>query len=175
MPALDTCGGHVDPGGWYHWHTASTDIETVFAHEDVDADCHLEQDASALFGYAFDGYPIYGSTDSDGAVPSDLDACNEHIGTTREHPKGAYHYHASLDFPNLPPCLIGVQAKENFTTTAEVGVGASPPPGQAITRRSPPGGDGPGGPGQGREPEQGGLPPGFEEAGYQALGSQTTR
>jgi len=19
MPALDTCGGHVDPGGWYHW------------------------------------------------------------------------------------------------------------------------------------------------------------
>ncbi|SNS59529.1 YHYH protein [Antarctobacter heliothermus] len=20
MPALDICGGHVDPGGWYHWH-----------------------------------------------------------------------------------------------------------------------------------------------------------
>lgn len=27
MPALDTCGGHVDPGGWYHWHATSTDIE----------------------------------------------------------------------------------------------------------------------------------------------------
>ncbi|MEH6741637.1 MAG: hypothetical protein V7695_24245, partial [Sulfitobacter sp.] len=24
MPALDTCGGHIDPGGWYHWHATST-------------------------------------------------------------------------------------------------------------------------------------------------------
>lgn len=29
MPALDTCGGHIDPGGWYHWHATSTDINTV--------------------------------------------------------------------------------------------------------------------------------------------------
>ena len=41
MPALDTCGGHVDPGGWYHWHATSTDIATVFATEHVDADCAI--------------------------------------------------------------------------------------------------------------------------------------
>jgi YHYH protein len=30
MPALDTCGGHIDPGGWYHWHATSTDINSVY-------------------------------------------------------------------------------------------------------------------------------------------------
>ena len=30
MPALDTCGGHVDPGGWYHWHSTSSDMKTVY-------------------------------------------------------------------------------------------------------------------------------------------------
>ena len=61
MPALDTCGGHVDPGGWYHWHATSTDVATVFEAEDVAADCALEQNASAQFGYAFDGFALYGS------------------------------------------------------------------------------------------------------------------
>lgn len=69
MPALDTCGGHVDPGGWYHWHAASTDINTVFKHEHVDASCALKQKADALFAYAFDG-----SVDSDGKVPTPIDA-----------------------------------------------------------------------------------------------------
>ncbi len=27
LPALDPCGGHIDPGGWYHWHATATDIE----------------------------------------------------------------------------------------------------------------------------------------------------
>lgn len=58
MPALDTCGGHIDPGGWYHWHATSTDIETVFAQEGVVADCALEQNSAALFGYAFDGFAV---------------------------------------------------------------------------------------------------------------------
>lgn len=75
MPALDTCGGHVDPGGWYHWHATSTDINTVFKHEHVDASCALKQKADALFAYAFDGYAIYGSVDSDGKVPTNLAAC----------------------------------------------------------------------------------------------------
>lgn len=123
MPALDTCGGHVDPGGWYHWHAASTDVETVYHNEDVVADCGLEQDPTAQFGYAFDGFAIYGSRDADNTAPTDLDACNGHIGMT---PQGetVYHYHASESFPNLPPCLVGVQAKDNFTTTATAGVGA---------------------------------------------------
>lgn len=152
MPALDTCGGHVDPGGWYHWHGTSTDIETVFAHENVNADCALAQDASAQFGYAFDGFAIYGSADADGTAPSDLDACNGHIGMT---PTGeqVYHYHASQEFPNLPPCLVGVQAQSNFTTTATAGIGATR---AGMDGRNEPPRPGNGGPG--------GMPPGFEQA-----------
>ncbi|QCB47053.1 YHYH protein [Hydrogenophaga sp. PAMC20947] len=156
MPALDTCGGHVDPGGWYHWHATSTDINTVFEHDHVDASCALAQKADALFAYAFDGYAIYGSVDSDGKVPSNLDACNGHTGPTREVPDGAYHYHASLKFPNLPTCLSGVVAKNNFSTNAKQGIGA---PGA-------PGGPGAGGPGQG-------TPPGFDAAAKRLGVSQT--
>lgn len=148
MPALDTCGGHIDPGGWYHWHATSTDINTVFEHEHVDATCALKQKADALFAYAFDGYAIYGSVDSDGKVPTNLDSCNGHTGPTAENPKGAYHYHASLKFPNLPACLSGVVAKNNFSTTAKQGIGAQGGPGA--------GGSGPGG--------HGNAPPGFDAA-----------
>ncbi|GAB5490954.1 MAG: hypothetical protein Phog2KO_11690 [Phototrophicaceae bacterium] len=126
LPALDTCGGHVDPGGWYHWHATASDIDTVFEEEEVDAHCHLDQSASSLFGYAFDGYAIYGSAEPDGHVAEDLDECNGHFGPTPENPDGEeYHYHARLDFPNLPTCLVGVVANNSFSTTASSGIGAN--------------------------------------------------
>nr|WP_323782038.1 YHYH protein [Amylibacter sp.] len=153
MPALDTCGGHIDPGGWYHWHATSTDIQTAFKTEDVDAVCALPQDPGAQFGFAFDGFPIYGSLDSDHQTPTNLDACNGHIGMTKDFDAPIYHYHASTDFPNLPPCLVGVQAQDNFATTAQVGIGAHPTEGTDITRNDPPGGGGPRG-----------MPPGFDSA-----------
>jgi hypothetical protein len=146
MPALDTCGGHIDPGGWDHWHATATDIDSLYAHDHIDlyahdhidADCGLDQSASAQFGYAFDGSAMFVSADADGAVPTDLDACNGHIGPTPTHPAGEYHYHATTDFPNLPACLTGVQAEVNFRTTAPTGIGS--------------GNSGGGGPGQGRMP-----------------------
>jgi hypothetical protein len=153
MPVLDTCGGHVDPGGWYHWHATSTDIETVYDAHDIDADCGLAQDSGAQFGYAFDGFAMYGSTDSDGTMPTDLDACSGHVGVIGEDGTAAYHYHATSDFPNLPGCLVGVQAQNNFSTTAQAGIGANPPEGTDITRGEPPRGNGPGG-----------MPPGFDDA-----------
>ena len=139
MPALDTCGGHVDPGGWYHWHANANDIETVFEAKDIDADCHLHQDATAPFGYAFDGYPIYGSLEANGQTPQMLDSCRGHFGEMANGKVG-YHYHTSDTFPNLPPCLSGVVAVGNIETTAQVGIGANPPEGSEITRRNPPGG-----------------------------------
>lgn len=130
LPALDTCGGHVDPGGWYHWHATASDIDSSLDHEGVeDVHCHLEQSASALFGYAFDGYPIYGSAEPDGTLPTDLDECNGHVGITPDNEESEYHYHATLDFPNLPSCLVGVVASNNFTTTATAGIGAGGGPG----------------------------------------------
>ncbi|WP_409439535.1 YHYH protein [Psychromonas sp. GE-S-Ul-11] len=145
MPALDKCGGHVDPGGWYHWHSTATDIDSVYKEEHLDIECHIEQKASAIFAYAFDGFPIYGSLELSGKIPENLDICGGHFGPTNEYPKGIYHYHASTTFPNLPTCLHGVVAKDNFSTTAKQGIGAE------------------GGPGQGGGPGHG-TPPGFDKA-----------
>ncbi|PVB60976.1 YHYH protein [Labrenzia sp. 011] len=146
LPALDVCGGHIDPGGWYHWHATSTDVDTLFDAEGVAADCALAQDATAQFGYAFDGFPMFGSLEADGTEPQDLDACHGHVGETALG--RTYHYHASAAFPNLPPCLVGVVAQDNFATTAKAGIGAANFAG----------------PGQG-----GGMPPGFRDAA-QTLG-----
>jgi len=151
MPALDTCGGHIDPGGWYHWHATSTDIDTVFDQANVAAHCALEQDSTALFGYAFDGYPMVGSTEMDGAPVTGLDQCNGHVGETAVGK--TYHYHASEEFPNLPACLVGVQAQTNFSTTATAGVGALRA-GEGGRNEPPRPNDG--GPGQ--------IPSGFDEA-----------
>lgn len=151
MPALDTCGGHVDPGGWYHWHATATDIDTTFETAGVDASCALTQDSAAQFGYAFDGFALFGSAEFDGTSPTDLDTCNGHVSMTTVGE--VYHYHATTDFPNLPPCLVGLQATDNFSTTATAGVGA--------TRAGEDGRNEPprpmdGGPGQ--------MPPGFDNA-----------
>jgi YHYH protein len=125
MPALDTCGGHIDPGGWYHWHATATDLNSVYEQKKVAATCALQQSASAQFAYAFDGYAMFGTADMDGNVPSDLDACNGHVGATARSPAGEYHYHATGNFPNLPTCLRGIQAKGNFSTTASTGLGSA--------------------------------------------------
>lgn len=143
LPALDTCGGHIDPGGWYHWHATSTDLDTVYDDAQVDADCAQAQSTGARFGYAFDGFAMFGTTDPNGAVPADLDACGGHLAPTDASPDGEYHYHSTSGFPNLPACLSGVQAQGKFATTASAGIGAA-------------NGGGQGGPG--------GMPPGFAEA-----------
>lgn len=137
MPALDTCGGHVDPGGWYHWHANSNDIETVFAAQSVEAECALSQNPASMFGYAFDGFPIFGSLEMSGDIPTDLDACNGHTGPMPDGSTG-YHYHTTTSFPNLPNCLMGETAQNNFRTTAQVGIGAQRVDGEATTRGEPP-------------------------------------
>ncbi|MEP2735972.1 MAG: YHYH protein [Erythrobacter sp.] len=126
MPALDTCGGHVDPGGWYHWHATSTDVNSVYEKDGVDAKCeNVEQDQTAQFGYAFDGFAMFGTRNYDGSVPEDLDDCGGHVGLTEEGGEPIYHYHARPSFPNLPSCLVGVAATENFVTTAATGIGSA--------------------------------------------------
>lgn len=57
-------------------------------------------------------------------LPTNLDSCNGHTGPTPERPNGACHYHALRKFPNLPTCLSGVVAKNNFWTNARQGIGA---------------------------------------------------
>lgn len=119
MPALDVCAGHVDPGGWYHYHGTATDLETVYDHSGVQGSCaNAIQDAKLQFGYAFDGYAIMGSLEHDGSTPRDLDDCGGHVDGD------SYHYHSDGEFPNLPACLVGLSANDNFSTTAAAGIGS---------------------------------------------------
>lgn len=122
----------------------------MFDAQDVSANCALEQDASVQFGYAFDGFPMFGSLEADGSVPVGLDTCGGHVGMTALGE--TYHYHASDDFPNLPACLVGVQVQNNFTTTATAGVGAQRADEDGRNEAPRP------------EGGTGGMPPGFDTA-----------
>ncbi|ANQ47477.2 YHYH protein [Flammeovirga sp. MY04] len=118
IPSLDRCGGHQDPAGYYHWHFIAQNMNQILEdygyYQEGTFECdHITQSTTSLMGYARDGYPIYSVADADG-VPSDLDACNGHTGPTAEYPDGIYHYHASRDVPNIPPCIKGKQSRDSF-------------------------------------------------------------
>ena len=82
---LDDCSGHPTPQGQYHYHALPGCVVAV-----VDD----EGGPSHAIGIAFDGYPIYGNRDIDGAVidPDTLDECNGIDSATPEFPDGVYHY-----------------------------------------------------------------------------------
>ena len=123
IPALDGCGGHHDPSGYYHWHFVPESADAVlanFAITGVDCASTITQASSALTGYAKDGYPIYAHLDDGNVIPAGLDSCNGHTGATVEFPGGVYHYHATDNTaPNLPPCLKGASATTPVTPSFE--------------------------------------------------------
>ncbi|QBF33384.1 YHYH protein [Thalassococcus sp. S3] len=91
---LDVCGGHAGRGDDYHYHVKPT--------------CMIEQmenaGDSAIIGWGFDGFPIYGDNNPDGsAIPSGgLDVCNGQPDETF-----GYRYHTSSDAPYIVQCLMG--------------------------------------------------------------------
>ncbi len=95
---LDVCGGHAGRGDDYHYHAKPT--------------CMIDQMAnagdSAIIGWAFDGFPIYGDNNPDGSViaAGDLDVCN---GQSDE--AFGYRYHTSEEAPYIVQCLMGVVAE----------------------------------------------------------------
>ena len=131
IPALDLCGGHPDPTGYYHWHFVPQSINTVFesdgynytaqygmtcANSMIDSD-----DPSAFAGLAKDGFPIYAAYDSVDGVDTEpnnvatVDECNGHTHATTDFPDGVYHYHAlESGTPNIPPCLMGSFVERDF-------------------------------------------------------------
>lgn len=114
IPAIDPCGGHMDPFGYYHLHFGAEEINNVFeAYQISEVSCtNFEQSTTAFIGYAKDGFPIYASKDMDGSTPSDLDECQGHSTPTMDYPEGVYHYHvSSSNAPNLPTCLKGISAQ----------------------------------------------------------------
>jgi len=110
IPALDPCGGHMDPAGYYHWHFVAESMNTVLDAFGIDeVSCtHVAQRMTGLVGFARDGYPIYAPWGDGDAVPDGLDGCNGKVGVTPEYPGGTYHYYAlATAAPNLPECIVG--------------------------------------------------------------------
>lgn len=65
------------------------------------------QGKSVFIGVLLDGFPVYGTQDSDGSTPSDLDTCNGHTRATPDFPAGIYHYHVTSAPPYISGCFYG--------------------------------------------------------------------
>jgi len=94
---LDSCCGHPQQTGVYHYHKYPTCVKSPFPD---DGTRH-----SPVIGFAFDGFPIHGPYESDGVMAKDLegdrslDVCNGHEDAER-----GYHYHVT---PGRFPYVIG--------------------------------------------------------------------
>jgi hypothetical protein len=91
----DRCGGHPQQAGQYHFHGFSACAKRT-----------------GLWGYAYDGFGIYGPKDQQtGKVLStqDLDACHGITSTVKWKGKWKriYHYVATDDFPYTVGCYRG--------------------------------------------------------------------
>jgi hypothetical protein len=106
----DSCDGHPNAGGMYHYHTLSSCISDSL-------DGH-----SNLVGYATDGFGLYGYRGEAGTelTNDDLDECHGHThsitwdGVTTS----MYHYHATREFPYTIGCFRGTAAVVSSGTTS---------------------------------------------------------
>lgn len=94
---LDSCCGHPERRGVYHYHKYPSCVKSPF-HDDG-------QGHSPVLGFAFDGFPVNGPFESAGKMARDLtgdralDVCNGHSDSKR-----GYHYHVT---PGRFPYIIG--------------------------------------------------------------------
>jgi hypothetical protein len=91
----DSCGGHPQKSGEYHYHTLSS--------------CITDISVKTVIGFALDGFPITGPQVAKGNVltTSDLDECH---GLTSEiildgKTVTSYHYVMTQDFPYSASCF----------------------------------------------------------------------
>ncbi len=91
----DSCDGHPQGSGEYHYHSMSS--------------CFKDDSVETVLGYAYDGFPITGSKVADGKflTTDDLDECH---GITSDvivdgKKKTTYHYVMTVDFPYSAGCF----------------------------------------------------------------------
>ena len=98
----DGCEGHPQAGGFYHYHGPSSCVEEISGS--APGGGH-----SALQGYAFDGFGIFGVFGEDGVLLStaDLDECHGHTHEIEWDGGNVemYHYHFTPDFPYTVSCF----------------------------------------------------------------------
>ena len=109
----DSCDGHPQIAGQYHYHDMSAcadDNEYTGAHSD-------------LIGYTLDGFGLYGMKDEDGATLTneDLDECHGHTHEIEWDGKMTemYHYHATAEFPYTVSCFRGSEVAHIDTAQGE--------------------------------------------------------
>ncbi|WP_018691789.1 YHYH protein [Algicola sagamiensis] len=118
VPAVDHCGGHVQPAGFYHFHYYPQTMNRYLQKNGIyTVTCdEVKQRKNMPLGIALDGYPIYAERDIFGKRPEGLDECHGHFGATRLQPLGVYHYHAvNTAIPNTVPCLKGELSTASFS------------------------------------------------------------
>jgi len=115
---LDSCCGHPQETGVYHYHKYPTCVKSPFAD---DGRRH-----SPVIGFAFDGFPIHGPYESEGVMTRDLagamalDVCNGHEDASR-----GYHYHVTPGrFPYVIGGYRGVPDPANNRGIRRMGTGA---------------------------------------------------
>ena len=97
----DSCQGHPEQTGQYHYHSVSSCItqkDTAGQH-------------SPLVGYVADGFGIYGNLGESGKAltNADLDECHGHTHTITVNGASVvqYHYHQTKEFPYTVGCYRG--------------------------------------------------------------------
>lgn len=115
----DSCDGHPERTGEYHYHTVSPCLKDSSSGH------------SKLVGYALDGFGIYGRRGSNGKELSnaDLDSCHGHTHsvTFSGRKQKIYHYHATLEYPYTLGCYRGTATDSGQANESPSGGG--PPPG----------------------------------------------
>jgi hypothetical protein len=98
---FDSCCGHPDEQGRYHYHKYPVCIHSPF-HDP-------KGQHSPIIGYAFDGFPIYGPNDDNGKPAAGLDSCNGEFDKIR-----GYHYHVTAGYPYILGGYHGTPATADF-------------------------------------------------------------
>ena len=115
---LDSCCGHPQQTGVYHYHKHPSCVKSPFADDG--------QQHSPVIGFAWDGFPVYGPYESAGVMAKDLtgdqalDVCNGHKDDVL-----GYHYHVTPGrFPYILGGYAGVVEASNNRGLNRAGTGA---------------------------------------------------
>ena len=109
--AQDSCQGHPERTGQYHYHSISSCLSQDATTRDTSGQ------HSPLVGYAADGFGIYGNLGEGGVAltNANLDECHghSHAVTINGASTVQYHYHKTLEFPYALGCYRGTPVTVN--------------------------------------------------------------
>ena len=115
---LDSCCGHPQQTGVYHYHKYPSCVKSPFKDDG--------QQHSPILGFAWDGFPVYGPYEEAGVMARDLsgsralDVCNGHEDAER-----GYHYHVTPGrFPYIVGGYAGVVERSNIRGPGRLASGA---------------------------------------------------